>query len=72
MPGCGGAVDDAVISRDRNLQQLAWLEIAIGITTFVAMPPTVIMRVGGAIGIPQPPPVPNMPTELRPTVPPGV
>ena len=35
------------------------------------MPPTVIMSVDGAIGMPQPPLLPNMPTELSPTVPPN-
>jgi hypothetical protein len=35
------------------------------------MPPTVIISVGGAIGMPQPPPGPNMPIELIPTVPPN-
>ena len=31
------------------------------------MPPTVIIKVDGAIGIPQPPAGPNIPTELIPT-----
>jgi hypothetical protein len=35
------------------------------------MPPIVIISVGGAIGMPQPPPGPNMPIELIPTVPPN-
>ena len=30
-----------------------------------------IIKVGGAIGIPQPPAGPNIPTELMPTVPPS-
>ena len=34
------------------------------------MPPMVIISVGGVIGMPQPPPGPNMPMELRPMVPP--
>ena len=33
------------------------------------MLPTVIISVGGAMGIPQPPPAPNIATELSPTVP---
>jgi hypothetical protein len=37
----------------------------------VAMPPTVIINVGGAIGMPQPPAGPNIPTELTSTVPPN-
>ena len=35
------------------------------------MPPTVIINVDGAIGMPQPPAGPNIPTELIPTVPPN-
>jgi hypothetical protein len=33
------------------------------IKSALAMPPTVIMSMGGAIGMPQPPPAPNMPTD---------
>jgi hypothetical protein len=44
-----------------HIEHLLRLQIAVDESGFGVMPPTVIIKVGGAIGMPQPPLGPNIP-----------
>jgi hypothetical protein len=68
--GGRGAVNDVVIDRDGEIEHLPRLQAAVQISRFRGDAADGDHQRGGAIGMPQPPPGPNMPMELRPMAPP--
>lgn len=56
-----GAPSKVMAEGYSHIEQLLRLQIAVDESGFGVMPPTVIIKVGGAIGMPQPPLGPNIP-----------